>query len=77
MLCITANYNPPHDSPDTLNGLIFEKFLGERNKQLKVHMVDSNKSTTLWILCGDLNLTSVDWNILSSDDQRESSFLKS
>ena len=42
MLCITANYNPPHDSPDTLNGLIFEKNLGERNKQLKVHMVDSN-----------------------------------
>ena len=25
MFCVTAIYNPPHDSPYTLNGIIFEK----------------------------------------------------
>ena len=40
-------------------------------------MVESNLNTTQWILCGDLNLTSVDWNTLSRDEQRESSSLKS
>ena len=46
------------------------------NKQLNVHMVESNSNTTHWNLCGNLNLKSGDWNTLSSDDQCESSFLK-
>ena len=75
VLCVKAIYNPPHDSPYTLKGNIFEKFSSEVNKQLNVHMVKSNLNTTHWILCGDLNLTSVDWNTLSGDDQPESSFL--
>ena len=60
MLCVTAIYNPPHDSHSTLNWIIFEKFLSEVNKRLNVRMVESNLNTTQWILCGDLNLTSVD-----------------
>ena len=60
MLCVTAIYNPPHDSPYTLNGIIFENFLSEVNKQLNFRIVESNLNTTQWILCGDLNLTSVD-----------------
>ena len=77
MLCVTAIYNPPHVSLHTLNGIIFENFLSELNKQLNVHMIESNLNTKHWISCGDLNLTSVDWNTLSSDDQRQPSFLKS
>ena len=40
-------------------------------------MLESHFNKMHWILCRDLNLTSVDWNTLSSNDQRESSFLKS
>ena len=47
------------------------------SKQLNVHKVESNLITTHWILCGNLNSSSVDWNTLSSDDQLEFSILKS
>ena len=48
--------------------------MSEVNKRLNVRMVESKLNAMQWILCGNLNLNSVDWNILSSDDQRESSF---
>ena len=72
-----SHLQPPHDSPHTLDGIINEKSLSEVSKELNVQMVESNLNTLHWILCGDLNLTSVDWNTLSSDDQHESSFSKS
>ena len=77
MFCVTALYNPPHDSPYTLNGIMFEEVLSKVNKQRNVHMVESNLKTTNWIFCGDLNSTLIYWSSLSSDDQRVSNFLKS
>ena len=77
MLCVTAFHSSPYENPYTLYRIIFENLLGEVSKQLNVHMVESHLNTTLVILCGDLNLTSVDWNTSSSDEQREFSFLKS
>ena len=35
MLGVTAIYNPPHDSPHILNGIIFEKLLIEVKKKKK------------------------------------------